>query len=840
MTRLGTLAVGLLLAGLAGAQPTAESPSDWLAEGEKLALDRAKVSQDRARELFVRALAAVAGKDRALEARALYRLGLNALFANDPRPAVDYFDRAVALQRLLGLRVEQTRSLNNKAAALWQLGEVASALETYEAVLPLRRELKDRLGESFTEGGIGNCYLTMGEPAAALTHYRAALDVARELGDRNQIAEMQNSLGNALVHVGDFTGARALFEGAEALWKQTNNASRLLYVRNNLGWLNAGLRNYRAALGYLQGIERDLASTGDRLTLAYALHNLGSAYAGLGQLAQAKESFEKSLALKREIGDRSGEAYSLQALGEILPAQAEEFWRQALAIRHDLRDALGLTVTLGALAKLHHGRGDRKLARVEMDQAIGLIESRRAALVSQDLRATYFATKRDYYDFFIDLLLEDDDSDAALQAAERVRGRQLLDRVSDALADVRQGVDPKLLERERQIQRRISLAVGKAPRAQVEALLLQARQAAEEIRRASPRYASLVAPEPLGAAGLQGLLGPGETMLVYHLAEPRSARWTVTHTGVQAARLPGRAAIEARLRRLRQAIVRKEDHAPAARQLAATLIPPTLAGRRLIVAADGVLESAPFSLLWPGEIAFLPSPTALALRRQERPPAGTRVDILADPVFSPQDERVPASDRPVPAGVPPRLRFSRGEAEAIAALAPQRRVAFGADAHRGFLLAARDAGIVHLATHTLLDSQYPELSALVLSQYDAQGRPADGLVRLGEIFNLSLQARLVTLSACRSAHGTDLPGEGLMSLTRGFLYAGAGAVLASLWDVDDRATAELMRRFYRAYLVQKLPLPAALRAAQHSLRAAPGWEHPYYWAGFTLQGEWRP
>ncbi|HEX6047098.1 MAG TPA: CHAT domain-containing protein, partial [Pyrinomonadaceae bacterium] len=147
--------------------------------------------------------------------------------------------------------------------------------------------------------------------------------------------------------------------------------------------------------------------------------------------------------------------------------------------------------------------------------------------------------------------------------------------------------------------------------------------------------------------------------------------------------------------------------------------------------------------------------------------------------------------------------------------------------------------IVHFATHGLLNSQHPALSGIVLSLYDEQGRPVDGFLRAHEIYNLQLNADLVVLSACRTALGREIKGEGLVGLTRGFMYAGTPAVVASLWDVRDQATAELMSRFYEGMFKEGKRPAAALRAAQLSLSKEKRWSAPYYWAGFVLQGEWR-
>ncbi|HEX4946866.1 MAG TPA: CHAT domain-containing protein, partial [Blastocatellia bacterium] len=148
-------------------------------------------------------------------------------------------------------------------------------------------------------------------------------------------------------------------------------------------------------------------------------------------------------------------------------------------------------------------------------------------------------------------------------------------------------------------------------------------------------------------------------------------------------------------------------------------------------------------------------------------------------------------------------------------------------------------GIVHFATHGYWDSTTPELSGLFLSRFDRQGQPLDGALRLSDIYNLKLPKELVVLSACETALGKDIRGEGLIALTRGFMYAGAARVLASLWKVEDEATAELMAVFYQQLLQEKRSPAAALRQAQIAMWQKEPTKIPYNWAAFVLQGEYR-
>jgi CHAT domain-containing protein len=146
---------------------------------------------------------------------------------------------------------------------------------------------------------------------------------------------------------------------------------------------------------------------------------------------------------------------------------------------------------------------------------------------------------------------------------------------------------------------------------------------------------------------------------------------------------------------------------------------------------------------------------------------------------------------------------------------------------------------LHFVTHGLIYGAHPQLYGMVLSLVDKEGNPQDGFLRLNEIYNLKLPVDLVVLSACQTALGKEIKGEGLVGLTRGFMYAGAARVVASLWKVDDRASAELMKSFYESLLGRQMRMSEALQAAQVAMWKDPQWKFPYYWAAFVLEGEWK-
>ena len=308
-----------------------------------------------------------------------------------------------------------------------------------------------------------------------------------------------------------------------------------------------------------------------------------------------------------------------------------------------------------------------------------------------------------------------------------------------------------------------------------------------------------------------------------------------------------------------------------------------LGDRRLLVVSDGALQYIPFGALYKPcparsdeageqahgecsrdplisehEVVTMPSASAVAVLRRHlsgRQRADRFLAVVADPVFQPHDPRIVIQDSvsrdevvrvrgtiELDSARYERLSYSGLEADAILRGVPPHRskalLGFAATREAVVGGALSDYQIVHFATHGVLDEDHPELSRLVMSLVDEQGRKKDnGFVFGHEIYNLDLPADLVVLSACETALGKNVQGEGVVGLTRGFLYAGAARVIVSLWNVNDRATADLMGLFYE-YLIEHRKSPAAaLRAAQVELRRE--FPAPYYWAGFVLQGEWR-
>ena len=364
-----------------------------------------------------------------------------------------------------------------------------------------------------------------------------------------------------------------------------------------------------------------------------------------------------------------------------------------------------------------------------------------------------------------------------------------------------------------------------------------------EARAANPKRGSLTAPRPLSASELRAAVDTNSVVIEYSLGEQKSYVWVVTREQVRAVVLADRRTIEEAATRV-YAGLRKSQGDSALSQdlrrladLVLTPVLPLLTKDRLLIAADGALQYVPFAalpvvaadgtsqpLLRTREVVGLPSLSVLVSQRAAawRAAPSKTVAVFADPVFDRADPRIAFADAvPVVYSAEAqlatrssalsttlaRLPYSAQEAEAIAGLVPEseRYVAVGLQASRATLLALPldDYRLIHFATHGVIDTRYPDLSALALSGFDAAGAPTQGLLGLPDIYALNLNADLVVLSACETALGRDIRGEGLLGLTQGFLYAGAKGVVASLWPVADRATADAHAAILRPHAARR-------------------------------------
>lgn len=910
-----------------------------------------------------RPLAQAAG-NRGLEAYLLDELGASFNNRGETKQALDIFFEALKLRSDTDL-IGRATTLSNIGIAYWGIGDRRKSLEYMEQFLSDLRETGERLKESTTLGNMCVLNNDLGEYKKALDLCRQALEMKREIPDIGGQAITLSNTGNIYGNLGDYQKALDLYRQALAIHTSLKNEESAARVTNNIGWAYGQLGEYEKAIEYYKQVMGAFRKRGNKNGLAKLLSNIGVNYAKLNDFSKALEYHLQALALRPEKDDRDGRATSLNNIASCYAhlgdkQKALDYYTQAVALHRSVQNDRQLATTLknlgvfhcdegqieksleylneartlsakigdrdteasvlSDLARVEFDRGDLLSARKLMQEAIARSESIRIDLKSQSFRTSYLASVRKYYEFEIEVLMRmhqqrpnEGFAAAAIEVSEKSRARSLLELLREARAEIRQGVDPSLIEREghlrrliaEQAERQTRLLSGKfteeqalAASKEIDALTTEYDQVQQRIRQSSPRYASLVEPAPLSVAEIQKrVLDQNTLLLEYALGEQKSFVWVVSHDSIKSFELPGRATIEQGAKRFYQLLTQRgvavpnetlvqrkqrldhaqADYPQAAAGLSRMLLSPVaaeLGQKRLLIVAEGVLQYVPFAALpSPGgdvtrplivdhEIVSLPSASVLAVLREEfenRKPASKAVAVLADPVFSASDARlaqavktsatespfVDAQRSAVESGVNDlvRLRFSRQEADEIARLTGEKRNMKAVDfaANRSTATDARlsDYQIVHFATHGLINNQHPDLSGIVLSLVDEQGRAQNGFLRLYDIYNLKLNADLVVLSACQTALGKEIKGEGLVGLTRGFMYAGAPRVVATLWRIDDRATADMMRRFYEAMLKDNLRPAAALRAAQLSMLRDRRWHDAHFWAPFTLQGEWR-
>ncbi|MGH9872438.1 MAG: CHAT domain-containing protein [Pyrinomonadaceae bacterium] len=875
------------------------------------------------------------------KARALNNLGEVSYGVGKLQVSLDYYRKALGLWREIGDRQGQALALLNTAYTHSDIGEMREALDLFNQALTMWVSARDHRGQSMTLTAIGRLYSRLGENQRALDYFEQAMQLVEPIGALAEKGRVLTGLADVYNQLSKKREAIEYYNQALPLFRATGDYSGEAMATYDAADVFYSLGENQRALDYYQQALAISTASRDRRLQAFEIRQIGRVYASLGDEKKALANYLKALAFWRTEKDFRGEAGTLNLIAWTLEGQgdtqkARELYTGAVKLCRQAEYRMGEAATLYNIARLERDRGNLNEARTTTESAIEVVESLRTKVASQELRASYFASVSQHYELYIDVLMKLDKTHpgegfaaAAFAISEKSRARSLLESLQEARANIREGVDPVLLEREHLLQqtlyekaeRHAQLLGSKADAAEAEPLAkeidrlsIEYEEVRSQMKLRSPRYAALTQPQPLSLTEVQQkLLADDSLLLEYALGEERSYLWAVTRSELSTYELPGRAEIERQARsvyslltasqplpgeafeQLQARVAKAEAQLPSeVANISRLVLAPAaekLGARRLVIVPDGALQYLPFQILTlpaadpagsnsasapasprplvlDHEIVNEPSASALALLINEKPTSKqTRktVAVFADPVFEADDPRVnstaPKADvvtsqsqqtdskralRDVELAQDgrhiPRLQASKIEADAIMSVTPffSGFQAIGFEASRATVMRP-DMGnyrILHFATHGLLNDDHPELSGVVLSLFDEKGQPQDGFLRLHDIYNLKLPVDLVVLSACNTGLGKDVRGEGLIGLTRGFMYAGASSVVASLWKVDDEATAELMRYFYGFMLKEGLSPAAALRKAQVTMSQQKRWQSPYYWSGFIIQGQY--
>jgi CHAT domain-containing protein/Tfp pilus assembly protein PilF len=735
------------------------------------------------------------------EANALMGLARLRVGRGDYEEGLRLFEKSRRLWRGVSRKDNEIRALNSIGLVYAQLGKLPEALDSHGEALrlcadddfELRAQTYSRMSEVFEK---------LGKAGQAEDYARRSLALRKNVGEPHGIQVATVDLGLALRRMGRFSDARKQFLDAWSILKGWPDLQGKVATQINLGWVELDLKNsaiarshFEEALDLLKGKQ---GSREDR----------ASAYYGLAQVARY---------------DRNPRAASFYA-----------------------------------------------------EKAIEEIEKMSQGLLRTDLQADFMATKQTYYDLLIDVLARVPakstpmpDVIRAFEVNETARSRSFIEGLAPVgiRASVLRRASREDRERRKELQDQAEELTRIRWKREREERSIEAVQ--KELRATMDRLRALDAElllrdawtkqlkrkNPISLREVQDLLDPETLLVEYRLGPRRSLAWLVSRSSIDMYELPSREKIESEIRQVHDWFGSEREAKKASRKmegLSEALLPfaSRLGSKRLVIVPDGALHYLPFELLrekaadpssalvFRHELLSLPSVSVLKAMRAvhlKRPAPQSLIAVLAAPEFK--------SERYAP------LPHSGKEAQAIIDIVsrlPKKGgflKATGRQATKDLILSGRLRGydILHLATHGNLDSEHPELSSLILSEVSAQGNVVRGELTAHEIQGLELYADLVVLSACNTALGREVRGEGLIGLNQAFFYAGARRIVLSLWNVNDESTPYLMDKFYRALLVEGKPPAEALRSAQVWMARQTDhkrWQDPYYWAGFVLEGDW--
>jgi len=779
-----------------------------------------------------------------------------------------------------------------------KMGRLSEALEVLEGARRRTLAVGYKTNEAFVLRSIGVLCEEMGDYVKALRYQMESVRLLREQGRGWPAGAGVSNIAAIYATLGSYALANTYYEESLASARQYHDAGEEQRLLNELGALFLRLDRPKAALVYLTQAAAMAERVRYEPFRADILLNTGDAYMRLGRYPEALESIRGSLNVARALGSKPLEAETLAALGDCFLrmgdfAGSQTSFSESLALGDQAGLAQVVVAAHRGLADVLRNRHEELPALEHLRTAIDTIEAQRNSVPAPDLRASFVARNWRVYSDVVDVLSALHAQDLgkgydrmAFDYAERGRARSLLDTLSEAKTHVTAG----LTEEQSSRQSALLSAISKASAALLQdrsALTKQALEQSErnlnewaiQLRTTNPKYQELQYPEAYSLDRIQSSIAvQNAAALEYALGAVRSQLWVITANRVVMVALPGRDAIEKTVKAYRSAIARhpsRESNSGSdlqhASRLYKFLVEPAVKylarERKLVIVPDGPLYYLPFETLirntapsQPGfrylvedyTVVYAPSASVFASLQQGegRNSHAQQRELVAygDPVFSARGSvasgKAEAGELVRSAYQRSGVRFAplpntRVEVREIAKLFPpgMRTVHLGHDASK---VSVKNEYLeqyrrIHFATHAVIDEEIPARSGLVLSLVDASAD--DGILRMAEIFNLKLDADLVVLSACQTGLGKLIKGEGMVGLTRAFMYAGTPRVAVSLWEVNDLATADFMKAFYRSMKAGQTPA-AALRAAKLSMihSSAHAYHHPYFWAPFVLVG----
>ena len=781
--------------------------------------------------------------------------------------ALDYYQKALLISQAQGSDLSMSQDHGNIALCYLGMGEVDLALENFDLAIKLTRKIGLRQDEAYWIGSKGTALIQKGRYDLGLENRRTALAIYEEVGAQAELLEALSELGRVLNLLGDPASAERYFTRAIELARQIRQARGITLNLMALGDLQYRREQFEEAEALYEEARFRSEKSGEKSNLSSSLLKLSLVHREQQSMGIAREDASRAQHIAHDIGAIPLESEALYSLAELdrreghLDSALQGFTAAKDLSGENRGPELAWQIQFGRALALE-AQGDKAGAVSALIEAVKVIEGVRDRLHEDRFRAAYVQDKYQVYVELVRLQLELGRDEDAFSTAERLRARSfsaLVDRAApSALTEDNRQLENELRQRIRQLQD--SLA-----REQVLERPQQRQLAIENFSRelllAEQDYqvflddnAHLQLPHGMAhstpaALDVRSRLRPGDVLIEYVVGDDGVMVFVLKHDAMLTTITPVRRAdLTARVALLSDLIRRPEDERwrdPASSLSAALTEPIEQAGwladaQRIYIVPHDILNYLPFAVL----------PSNASGNTPENPPDRTRL-LLDDyrltylptaavlvryvqPVAVPQSLLAMAPARS-------RLRYAPEEARTIDAMfKPNSRLLAGDRATESrFKELAGDYNMLHFATHGYFNKFNPLLSGLELEADEAN----DGLLEVHEILGLELQANLVTLGACQTALGSgylaDVPaGDEFVGLTWAFLSAGSNSVLATLWEVDDRSSVQLMQRFYQLLVNrnQVEDFAGALSKAQRDLRSSDSYQHPYYWAPFVLVG----
>jgi CHAT domain-containing protein/tetratricopeptide (TPR) repeat protein len=800
----------------------------------------------------------------------------------DFRRALENYEQALEICRSnndLRCAAEAANNSGNDASKLGQFNESLSRLQ--EAVKDWQElSLPNRVGQTFSN--LGNLFRHSADFDQAISMYDRARTLLR---NREPIAYaiVLSNLGLCYMDVGQLDKAQIYFQMAihgETGIKEAENDLILSHMHLGRNLMLEG--RFHEALPILERTVAEAASRSNRETRAYTLNNLGQLLWRLNQNDAAESRLKSALELHRGLGDKRGEAVALHYLGLIARKrgdlnEARSLLGQALQLRHDYGMRNDAADSLYELADLELSTGNAAQAKSLAEEALPLLEGVRSHVPGATLRASFYARRRNLLDLLVAIAMRPENKDATVDgliAAEFGRGRALLDLLAERRLSATQPAelaeqqarirkDMNLLSQrkaagpneERQLKRQIEQLIAKD--LEVEALIK------ESVNSNEPGARLLTSVNDLQ----REVLTPQRAILEYQLGERASYVWLVRDQQIKVFQLPRRVLIEAEVAAatslFSKILERRRDPAmqaafeKAMMRLSVTLLGPFKTAdlpQSIILVLDGDLNRVPFAALRFSNRQYLgvqhdllraPSAAFLLQGNEPRPVSKFPKSVLAlyDPIFSADDPRASSELRKRKDLVDQhfaRLPFHE-ELTIITRFVPRSRYDFmgGADANTRALqrLPLERYGILHFSTHAVINDEIPELSRISLSVVDGQGHPVSGFLFPYQLADLRMRGTVVVLSACDTALGKKVLGEGMMGFSSSLFSAGASQLVLTTDEVDAQASSGFLSAVYTHFLgPDRTTMEHALTLARQSFLKSERWSDPYYWASYVIVG----